>query len=149
MIITKQAWTVYIAIILAPTAIYDLKNGYAQNGYTQENETNQTEVKSNKYVEYLQNTRNLLNQSLAEYKNANFTGAEELAITAYLDNFEYVEHQIKKNGSHSLVEDIEHMMREKLRDMIKEKASQTDVYLHINATDAKLVEAINLVNGTK
>ena len=149
MIITKRAWTVYIAIILAPTAIYDLKNGYAQNGYTQENETNQTEVKSNKYVEYLQNTRNLLNQSLAEYKNANFTGAEELAITAYLDNFEYVEHQIKKNGSHSLVEDIEHMMREKLRDMIKEKASQTDVYLHINATDAKLVAAINLVNGTK
>jgi len=149
MIITKRAWTVYIAIILAPTAIYDLKNGYAQNGYTQENETNQTEVKSNKYVEYLQNTRNLLNQSLAEYKNANFTGAEELAITAYLDNFEYVEHQIEKNGSHSLVEDIEHMMREKLRDMIKEKASQTDVYLHINATDAKLVEAINLVNGTK
>src|SRR5216117_537971 len=149
MIITKQAWTVYIAIILAPTAIYDLKNGYAQNGYTQENETNQTEVKSNKYVEYLQNTRNLLNQSLAEYKNANFTGAEELAITAYLDNFEYVEHQIKKNGSHSLVEDIEHMMREKLRDMIKEKASQTDVYLHINDTYVKLVAAINLVNGTK
>lgn len=144
MIITKLEWTVFIAIILALTAIYDLKNGYAQ-----ENETNQTEVKSNKYVEYLQNTRNLLNQSLAEYKNANFTGAEELAITAYLDNFEYVEHQIEKNGSHSLVEDIEHMMREKLRDMIKEKASQTDVDLHINATDAKLVEAINLLNGTK
>lgn len=144
MIITKLGWTVFIAIILALTAIHDLKNGYAQ-----ENETNQTEVKSHKYVEYLQNTRNLLNQSLAEYKNANFTGAEELAITAYLDNFEYVEHQIEKNGSHSLVEEIEHMMREKLRDMIKEKASQTDLDLHINATDAKLVEAINLLNGTK
>ncbi len=144
MIMTKLGWTVFVPIILAPIAIYDLKNSYAQ-----ENETNQTEVKSNKYTEYLQNARNLLNQTLAEYKNANFSGAEELATTAYLDNFEYVEHQIDKKGSHNLVQDIEHMMREKLRDLIKEKASQKDVDLHINATDAKLVEAINLLNATK
>jgi len=45
--------------------------------------------------------------------------------------------------------DIELMMREKLRDLIKDKANQTELDLHINATDAKLLEAVNLLKGTK
>jgi len=106
-----------------------------------------TEGKSNKFVDYLENARGLLNQSSFEYRNSNYTGAEELAIAAYLDNFEHVEEELEKKSSHAFMEDIEHKMREELRDLIKDKAQQSELDIHINATDAKLVEAINLLKG--
>jgi len=135
-------WSIVIAAILVPVSISESKNGSGQ-----ENETTVTENESNKYIDYLQNARNLLNQTSIEYKNSNYTGAEELAIVAYLDNFEYVESELEKKGSHSLMQEIEHMMREELRDLIKNKANQTELDMHINATDAKLLEAINLLKG--
>ena len=45
------------------------------------------------------------------------------------------------------MEEIEHKMREELRDLIKNKAQESELDIHINATDAKLVEAINLLKG--
>jgi len=135
-------WPILIAAILVPVSISELKDGSGQ-----ENEMTVTENESNKYIDYLQNARNLLNQTSVEYKNSNYTGAEELAIVAYLDNFEYVESELEKKGSHSLMQEIEHMMREELRDLIKNKANQTELDMHINATDAKLLEAINLLKG--
>lgn len=47
------------------------------------------------------------------------------------------------------MEDLEHMMREELRDLIQDKVDKTELDMHINATDAKLVEAIDLLNGTE
>jgi hypothetical protein len=47
------------------------------------------------------------------------------------------------------MEDLEHMMREDLRDLIQDKADQSELDMHINATDAKLVEAIDLLKGTE
>ena len=137
-------WPILITAILVPVSISELKNCSGQ-----ENETILTENESNKYIDYLQNARNLLNQTSVEYKNSNYTGAEELAIAAYLDNFEYVESELEKKGSHSLMLDIEHMMREELRDLIKNKANQPELDMHINATDAKLLEAIYLLKGSK
>lgn len=137
-------WPILIAAILVPVSISELKNGSGQ-----ENETIFAENESNKYIDYLQNARNLLNQTSVEYKNSNYTGAEELAIAAYLDNFEYVESELEKKGSHSLMQDIEHMMREELRDLIKNKANQTQLDMHISATNAKLLEAIYLLKGSK
>ncbi|TLX83280.1 MAG: hypothetical protein E6L04_08800 [Thaumarchaeota archaeon] len=137
-------WPILIVAILVPVSIFELKNGSGQ-----ENETIFSENESNKYIDYLQNARNLLKQTSAEYKNSNYTGAEELAIAAYLDNFEYVESELEKKGSHSLMQDIEHMMREELRDLIKNKANQAELDTHINATDAKLLEAIYLLKGSK
>lgn len=137
-------WTILIAAILVPASFSDL-------GYTfgQENETAQVEEESNKFVNYLETARNLLNQTSIEYKDGNFTGAEELANTAYLDNFEHVEAELEEKGSHAFMEDLEHMMREDLRELIQDKADQSELDMHINATDAKLVEAIDLVKGTK
>ena len=56
---------------------------------------------------------------------------------------------LKKKDSHSLMQDIEHMMREELRDLIKNKANQSELDMHINATDAKLLEAISVLKGSK
>jgi hypothetical protein len=47
------------------------------------------------------------------------------------------------------MEDLEHMMREDLRELIKDKADQSDLDMHINATDVKLAEAIDLVKGSE
>ena len=135
-------WSILIAAIIMPLSVSEMQMGFAL-----EKGAIGTEGKSNKFVDYLENARGLLNQSSFEYRNSNYTGAEELATTAYLDNFEHVEEELEKKSSHAFMEDIEHKMREELRDLIKDKAQQSELDIHINATDAKLVEAINLLNG--
>lgn len=137
-------WTILISAILMPASFSDLRFAFGQGI-----ETAQGDEESNKFVNYLENARNLLNQTSIEYKDGNFTGAEELANTAYLDNFEHVEAELEEKGSHSFMEDLEHMMREDLRDLIQDKADQSELDMHINATDAKLVEAIDLLKGTE
>ncbi|HJS63389.1 MAG TPA: hypothetical protein VJ767_00855 [Nitrososphaeraceae archaeon] len=47
------------------------------------------------------------------------------------------------------MEVLEHMMREELRDLIQDKVDQTKLDVRINATDAKLVEAIDLLKSTE
>jgi hypothetical protein len=136
-------WKILITAIIIPLSVSGMQMGFAQ-----EKEAVGTEGESNKFVDYLENARSLLNQTLVEYKNSNYTGAEELATAAYLDNFEYVEEELEKKSSHAFMEDIEHKMREELRELIKDKAQQSELDIHINATDAKLVEAINLLKGT-
>jgi len=135
---------IVIATILISLSITQLNSGYGQN-----KKTTGIENESNKYTNYLQNARNLLNQTSNEYKNKNYTGAEELAISAYLDNFEYVERVLEQKTSHVFMTDIEHKMREEIRDLIKDKANQTQLDNIINATDAKLNQAINLLKGEK
>jgi hypothetical protein len=100
-------------------------------------------------IKYAQTARELLNHTLAEYKKGNITGADELATSAYLDNFEYVEFPLIKKKSADLKEEIEKMMREDLRNMIKDKVPFEELNSHVNATDLKLVEAIQILNGTK
>lgn len=133
-------WSILIAAIIMPLSVSEMQMGFAL-----EKGAIGTEGKSNKFVDYLENARGLLNLSSFEYRNSNYTGAEELATTAYLDNFEHVEEELEKKSSHAFMEDIEHKMREELRDLIKDKAQQSELDIHINATDAKLVEAINLL----
>ena len=135
-------WSILIAAIIMPLSVSEVQMGFAQ-----EKEAIGTDGKSNKFVDYLENAISLLNQSSFEYKNSNYTGAEELAIAAYLDNFEHIEEELEKKSSHAFMEDIEHKMREELRDLIKDKAQQSELDIHINATEAKLVEAINLLKG--
>lgn len=133
-------WSILIAAIIMPLSVSEMQMGFAL-----EKGAIGTEGKSNKFVDYLENARGLLNQSSFEYRNSNYTGAEELATTAYLDNFEHVEEELEKKTSHAFMEDIEHKMREELLDLIKDKVQQSELDVHINATDAKLVEAINLL----
>ena len=134
--------SILIAAVIMPLSVPEMRMGFAL-----EKEAIGTEGKSNKFVDYLENARSLLNQSSFEYKNSNYTRAEELATTAYLDNFEHVEEELEKKSSHAFMEDIEHKMREELRDLIKDKVQQSELDIHINATDAKLIEAINLLKG--
>jgi hypothetical protein len=82
-----------------------------------------------------------------EYSKGNSTGAEELATRAYLDNFEHVETPQEVRSAGDLMHELEGMMREELRGMIKDNASVEEVGIHINATDAKLSEAISILTS--
>ena len=100
-------------------------------------------------VMYTETARNLLNQVSTEYKKGNFSGAEELATRAYLDNFEYVEAPLEKKGAGDIMKQLEDMMRTDLRSMIKDEVPFEKLNSHINATNAKLAEAIIILNGSK
>ena len=63
--------------------------------------------------------RTLLNDAKAEYRAGNTDLALSYATKAYLDNFEFLEVPLMDAGERVLMEDIEHAMREDLRDMIK------------------------------
>ncbi len=56
----------------------------------------------------------LLNQTLDAYKSGNYAKAKELATTAYIDNFEFIEKSIGSDLKHQ----DEAFLREKLRHQI-------------------------------
>src|SRR6476469_6810219 len=97
-------------------------------------------------IDYTETARNLLNQVSTEYKKGNVSGAEELATRAYLDNFEYVEAPLEKKGGSEIMKQLEDMMRKDLREMIKDGVPYENLLSHISATDAKLDEAISILN---
>ena len=100
-------------------------------------------------IVYTETARNLLNQVSTEYKKGNFSGADELATRAYLDNFEYVEAALEKKGGSEIMKQLEGMMRIDLRGMIKDEVPYEKLLSHINATYTKLDEAISILNNTK
>ena len=110
--------------------------------------SNNTKITDTSLI-YTETARNLLNQVSTEYKKGNFSGAEELATRAYLDNFEYVEAPLEKKGAGDIMKQLEDMMRKDLRSMIKDEVPFEKLNSHINATNAKLAEAIIILNGSK
>jgi hypothetical protein len=96
-------------------------------------------------LQYIQNVRDLLKQVSVEYKKGNFTGAEQLATTAYLDNFEHVEIELVRYNATDLKEETEQMLRVELREMIKNHVTSEQVDNHISSINAKLDQAVTVV----
>jgi hypothetical protein len=112
--------------------------------------SNQTETGvTDPAITYAQAAIQVLNQTQMEYSTGNSTGAEELGTEAYLENFEHVESPLEKKGAEELKEQIEDMMREDLRELIRNNASAEELSSHISETGAKLMEAISILNSTK
>ena len=65
-------------------------------------------------AEIISAVKSLLNQTLSEYRNQNFTGAQGVASSAYLDQFEFIEAPLDKYDK-ALKENTELMLREQLR----------------------------------
>ncbi|GEM_PF-332459 len=103
----------------------------------------QNETKTS--VEYIQNARSILKQVSIEYKNGNYNRSSDLAVSAYLDNIEYAEADLKNNGQSELVHQLETMMVTDLRDMIKNRVPQDQLDSEISAIDAKLTQAVAAV----
>jgi len=96
-------------------------------------------------VQYIQNIRDLLKQLSVEYKDGNFTGSEQLATTAYLDNFEHVEIELVRHNATDLKEETEQMLRVELRDMIKNRVASEQIDSHISSINVKLDQAVTIV----
>ncbi len=120
----------------------EFNSGYSQ----QEPQGSQNSITTDPAIRYINTAKNLLNQVSTEYHQANYTGAEELAIRAYLDNFEYAEAALQKNGAVDLMEQLEGMMNKEIRGMIKKHISVEELDSKINTTDAKLEEAITVLS---
>jgi|GEM_PF-505555 hypothetical protein len=93
---------------------------------------------------YFENIEQLLSDTVKEYTNGNTDTALSLATKAYLDNYEFLEAPISQQND-ELMEEIEVMMREELRDMIKAGADASKISAHVEAILEKLEEAEEII----
>lgn len=80
-----------------------------------------------------QKIRDLYDELLIALDEGDYATAEEKAIEAYLDNFEYLEPDIEKVDA-DLLYTLELDMREELRDMIRAKKSPSEIQSFIEGT---------------
>jgi len=95
-------------------------------------------------AEIISKIRSLLNQTINEYKNQNFTGAQSLASSAYLDNYEFIESPLDKHDK-ALNENTEVMLREQLRQVIKDKSPIENIQQFISNINVNLDKAQTLL----
>jgi high-affinity iron transporter len=99
------------------------------------------------HTKYFSEIRTLLSDIIMEVKeNGDYKKADKNAITAYLDNYEYLEAPIEKHDP-QLMTDIEIEMREKLRQMIKERESPENLESFINGILEKIGKAEELLKN--
>ena len=137
-------------IVSAVNTFIIIKQAYVQKRDMENNTTttnNNNETTST--INYIKTAAQLLGQVSTEYKDGNFSKAEELATKAYLDNFEYVEPILEKHGAKNLMEEIEHMMRIEIRDVIKNKVPHDKLDLEVGIIRGKLLDAISVLESNK
>ena len=86
-----------------------------------------TEEEVENLLNYVDNIEKLLADVKTEYRKGNIDIAQSFATKAYLDNFEYIENPLKDTGNSELVHEIEQLLREDLRGMIKEGAPSAEI----------------------
>ena len=105
-----------------------------------------TQIK-NQHSQYFSTIRNLLSDVITEVsENSNYKTAEKAAMTAYLDNYEYLEAPIERLNA-TLMEDIEVDMREELRNMLKEEQSPAAIQGFVDGILVKVSEAEQLLES--
>lgn len=97
----------------------------------------------NDLLTYAENIEYLLTQAKKEYANGNNDAALSLVTKAYLDNFEFLESPLVDAGQEELMEEVEHMMREELREMIRNDAPISEVETQIDTLLIKM-EAVEM-----
>jgi predicted secreted protein with PEFG-CTERM motif len=102
-------------------------------------ETEETDL-----LTYVENIRNLLNQVKVTYAEGDTDTALSLATKAYLDNFEFLEGPLDESNP-ELVEELETMMREELRDMISNGAPISEVNQQVDGILAKMDTVAKIV----
>ena len=98
------------------------------------------------HTQYFATIRTLLAQAVEDVKAGDYRAADQKAITAYLDNYEYVEAPIEKHDSDLMIT-IEVEMREELRKMIKAQESPQDIEAFVNGIFAKLDTAEEIIDS--
>jgi hypothetical protein len=91
-------------------------------------------------TEIITSIRSLLNQTIVEYQNKNFTGASALVEEAYLENYEFIEAPLAEQNE-TLMEETEVMLREQLRDLVRNDSTETDVQMLVEKINSNLYQA--------
>ena len=89
-------------------------------------------------LEYVENIQELLEQTKLEYSNGDKDMALSLATKAYLDNYEFLEAPLIELGQKELMEEVEVMLREDLRGMIKNGESSSKINAQVDAILEKM-----------
>jgi hypothetical protein len=101
-----------------------------------------------KPAEIITSIRSLLNQTIVEYQNKNFSGASALVEEAYLENYEFIEAPLAEQNE-TLIEETEVMLREQLRDLVRNESAETDVQMLVEKINSNLYQAdLLLANQT-
>ena len=122
-------------VILSLTISLILCYGIAYVSYGQESDTTERDP-----TQIISEIRSLLNQTLSEYQNQNYTGASNLADEAYLENYELIEVPLKKQND-TLMGEIEVMLREELRDLVKTRDPITNIQQLVGMINSNLNKA--------
>ncbi|MDW0120974.1 MAG: hypothetical protein QOK64_10700 [Nitrososphaeraceae archaeon] len=93
-----------------------------------------------KSAEKITSIKSLLNQTIVEYQNKNFSGASALVEEAYLENYEFIEAPLAEQNE-TLMEETEVMLREQLRDLVKNDSTETDVQMLVEKINSNLYQA--------
>lgn len=93
---------------------------------------------------YVDNIKSLLQETKEQYAAGNTDDALSLATKAYLDNFEYLESTLVKQNP-QLKDDMEQLMREDLRNMIKQGAPASEVSAHIDKILLRMNDVAKIV----
>src|SRR5918995_5743007 len=99
-----------------------------------------------KPTEIITTIRSLLNQTIAEYQNKNFSGASALVEEAYLENYEFIEAPLAEQNE-TLMEETEVMLREQLRDLVKSDSVEADVQAILQKINSNLDLADQLLTN--
>ncbi len=105
------------------------------------------EKEKNEPVDIIENIKALLQQVVKEYEEKEYDEAEELAIKAYLENYELIEGMVSE-ASPELNEEIEHSMREELRQRIKDRVPESNIKELVNSITEKLDTAKTLIGSS-
>ena len=99
--------------------------------------------------DYISNIRDMLEQARSEYARGNTDEALSLATRAYLDNYEFLEGPLLQSGQGDLMEEVELMLREELRSMIRNGSPASSVNSQINGVLSGIdrVEAALMPSG--
>jgi hypothetical protein len=98
-------------------------------------------------VAIISEIRNLLNQTLDAYKNQDYSGAETLAIQAYLDNFEFIEDPIVERNQALMMKNTKVLLREELRQLIQDRVPIEQIQQHIDKINSNLDQAEQLLSS--
>jgi hypothetical protein len=93
-------------------------------------------------LQYVDNIRDLLEQSKIKYAEGDIEEAKRLAMKAYIDNYEYLEDPVEEQNE-ELNDELEIMLREELQALMRENAPLEQVDEKINA----ILERITIVEA--
>ena len=101
---------------------------------------------TSEHQQYFAKIRTLLSQVISEVNNGNYEQADQYAVSAYLDNYEYLEAPIEKHDP-DLMLTVEEEMREELRSMIEARESADSIEVFATGILTKLDSAEQLLKN--